>query len=312
MLAESQMNEEQPVIDDTLVRRLIATQFPQWAELSVRPMTPGGWDNRIFRLGQHMLVRMPSAADYELQVEKEHRWLPRLVRSLPLPIPTPLAMGRPGEGYPWKWSVYGWIDGDTALATPTGIADLHSFATSLAQFLIALQCIDPTGGPSPGPHNFYRGGALATYDAETREAVAALKGRVDVDTATHVWEAALATAWPGPPVWVHGDVHAGNLLLKGGRLSAVLDFGQLGVGDPACDLSIAWTLFEGDSRETFRTALPRDAGTWARGRAWALWKAMIVAAGLTGANAVEAARSRRVIEEVLTDHRPHRPGGCTT
>ena len=233
MLAESQMNEEQPVIDDTLVRRLIATQFPQWAELSVRPMTPGGWDNRIFRLGQHMLVRMPSAADYELQVEKEHRWLPRLVRSLPLPIPTPLAMGRPGEGYPWKWSVYGWIDGDTALATPTGIADLHSFATSLAQFLIALQCIDPTGGPSPGPHNFYRGGALATYDAETREAVAALKGRVDVDTATHVWEAALATAWPGPPVWVHGDVHAGNLLLKGGRLSAVLDFGQLGVGRPS-------------------------------------------------------------------------------
>jgi len=290
---------EQPVIDDTLVRRMVTTQFPHWADLPVRSVAAGGWDNRSFHLGDGMIVRLPSSADYAAQVEKEHRWLPKLAPLLPLPIPTPLAMGKPASGYPWRWSIYRWIDGDTA--TPERIRDLSGFAASLAQFLVALQRIDPTGGPAPGLHNFFRGGSLTTYDAETRQAIAVLSGKIDTAAATEVWEAALRTTCNRSPVWIHGDVSAGNLLVQEGRLSSVIDFGMLGVGDPACDLSIAWTLFDGESREAFRAMLPLDPDTWARGRAWALWKALIVAAGLAETNAVEASVSWRIIDRVLEE-----------
>ena len=286
-------------IDETLARGLVSTQFPQWADLPVKLLAGSGWDNRTFRLGEHMVVRLPSAADYALQVEKEQEWLPRLASFLPLQIPTPLAMGEPADGYPWKWSIYRWLEGDTA--AHERIADLSDFATSLAQFLIALQRIDPTGGPLPGPHNFYRGGALTIYDTETRQAIAALDDSIDVDAATEIWGEALAATWHGSPMWIHGDVSAGNLLVEGGRLSSVIDFGMLGVGDPACDLSVAWTLLGGESREVFRAMLPLDAGTWARARGWTLWKASIVAAGLTDAVAFGAAEARRTIDELLAD-----------
>lgn len=295
------MNIDLPAIDDTLVRRLVATQFPQWASLPVRPVAQGGWDNRTFHLGEHMVARLPSDEAYVVQVQKEHRWLPRLAPLLPLAIPEPVAVGEPASGCPWQWSIYRWIEGLTA--SPERVADLRDFAITLGQFLATLQRIDPRDGPSPGPHNFHRGGLLTTYDSETRKAIAALKGRIDVVAATEVWEAALATNWHGSPVWIHGDVSGGNLLVREGLLSAIIDFGMLGVGDPACDLSIAWTLFEGESREAFRDTLPLDAGTWARGRAWALWKALIVAAGITETNAIESARPWPIIGEVLTDHR---------
>jgi aminoglycoside phosphotransferase (APT) family kinase protein len=288
-------------IDNTLVRHLVANQFPQWKDLPVQPVSFGGWDNRTFHLGEHMLVRLPSAAGYAEQVEKEHQWLPKLSPFLPLPIPEPIVMGEPGNDYPWKWSIYRWLEGDTAAAAP--INDLSNFATSLAQFLKAFQRIDTTGGPLPGEHNFYRGGTLATYDAETRQAIALLSGRIDVGTATEVWEKALATTWIHSPLWIHGDISLGNLLLQEGRLSAVIDFGGLAIGDPACDLAIAWTLFKGESRDAFFKLLPLDLDTWARGRAWALWKALIIAAGLTKSNAVEAAHPWRIIEEVLEDHK---------
>lgn len=281
------------------MRRLIAEQFPQWKHLPVQAVAVGGWDNRTFHLGDQMLVRLPSAEEYAMKVEKEQKWLPRLAPLLPLQIPEPLAMGEPGDVYPWRWSIYRWLEGDTAAIAR--IADLDDFATSLAQFLIALQHIDTTDGPLAGPHNCYRGGPLTTYDSETRKAIAALKGKIDVDAATEVWETALATTWHGSPLWVHGDVSTGNLLIKEGKLSAVIDFGGLGVGDPACDLVIAWNFFRGPSRKTFRALLPLDEGTWARGRAWALWKALIVYAGLSGTNPLEVENSRRVIDEVLAD-----------
>ena len=287
-------------VDSSLVRRLVSGQFPQWGALPVRPVEPGGWDNQSFRLGEHMLVRFPTAEHYAAQVEKEHRWLPRLAPSLPLEIPASLAIGKPANGYPWKWSIYRWIDGDTA--APERITDLLDFARSLAQFLIALQRIDATEGPRPGRHNFYRGGSLKTYDAETKQAIAILKGKVDARVATEVWNSALATNWARAPVWIHGDISAGNLLLRGGRLSAVIDFGLLGVGDPACDLVIAWTLFSGESREAFRAMIPLDSATWARGRGCALWKALIVAAGLNETNALESAQCLHIIGEVLEGH----------
>jgi aminoglycoside phosphotransferase (APT) family kinase protein len=235
------------------------------------------------------------------RVEKEQHWLPRLAPLLPLPIPVPMAMGEPAEGYPWHWSIYRWLDGE--VATIERIADLRQFATALANFLVALQRADAAGGPPPGQHNFFRGGPLTVYDGETRQALDALDGKIDTDAATAVWDAALAATWHGSSVWFHGDISYGNLLVENGRLSAVIDFGTSGVGDPSCDLAIAWTLFEGESRDSFRTALPVDDATWARGRGWTLWKALIVFAGLAGANPLEAEKSRRVIDEVLADHR---------
>jgi aminoglycoside phosphotransferase (APT) family kinase protein len=287
-------------IDTALVARLVRTQFPQWSELSITAVEPNGWDNRTFRLGPDLLVRLPSAQSYAAQVRKEHRWLPVLAPQLPLPIPEPVAMGEPAESYPWNWSVYRWLDG--VPASIAAIDDLPQLAVALAHFLTCLQQIDASGGPAPGPHNFFRGGGLQTYDAETRKTIAAVRDRIDADMATAVWEAGLAATWQGTPVWVHGDVAAGNLLVRDGRLAAVIDFGSSGVGDPACDVTIAWTLLSGESREVFRAALPLDEATWARGRGWALWKALITYAGNLETDPAAAAAARRVIEEVLVEH----------
>jgi aminoglycoside phosphotransferase (APT) family kinase protein len=286
--------------DAALVRRLVAAQFPRWADLPVKPIDLDGWDNTTFRLGEDMGVRLPSAARYAPQVEKEHRWLPKLAPLLLLPIPVPLAKGAPTDGYPFPWSVYRWLEGETAAVGR--IDDLCRFATALAQFLSALYRIDPAGGPPPGRHNFFRGGPLRVYDAETQRAIAALDGKIDTDAASAVWEAALKATWHGSPVWFHGDISSGNLLVEGGRLSAVIDFGTSGVGDPSCDLAIAWTLFGGESRDAFRAALRLDDATWARGRGWTLWKGLITLAEHMNTNPSEAGNARRVIDEVLTDH----------
>jgi aminoglycoside phosphotransferase (APT) family kinase protein len=286
-------------IDASLVRRLIEAQFPEWAHLPIEPVASGGWDNRTFHLGAHMSVRLPSAAAYAPQVEKEHRWLPVLAAQLPLPIPAPLAMGAPTADYPWRWSVYRWLDGEPATRAP--IADRCAFAIDLAKFLAALQRIDAADGPAAGVQNFHRGGPLATYDAETRAAIATLGRAVDADAASAVWAAGLSAPWLGAPVWLHGDVSAGNLLVRDGALGAVIDFGLSGVGDPACDLAIAWTFFKGESRRAFRANLPLDDGAWARGKGWALWKALITCAGAPGKNAPEIDAARRVMDEVLSD-----------
>jgi aminoglycoside phosphotransferase (APT) family kinase protein len=159
------------------------------------------------------------------------------------------------------------------------------------------------GEPTPGAHNFDRGGVLATYDDEARTAIAQLDGKIDGAAAAAVWGAALATEWQTAPVWIHGDISPGNLLVRGGRLSAVIDFGLCAVGDPACDFAIAWTTFDDESRDAFRAVLATDAQTWARARGWALWKAMIVAAGIAQTNALEARQAWRTIDAVLMNHR---------
>ncbi len=283
-------------IDAPLVRRLVASQFPRWADLPVTPVEPGGWDNRTFRLGREMSVRLPSAERYAAQVATEHQWLPRLAPSLPLPIPVPIAHGTPAEGYPWSWSVYRWLDGRSAAIAPVG--DLTRLARALARFLTALRRIDATGGPRPGPRNFHRGGSLSTYDAEARGAMRALGGSLDTTRARRIWDVSLDSSWSEPPVWVHGDVSPGNLLVRGGRLSAVIDFGCLGVGDPACDLAIAWTFLTPESRRAFRAALAVDDATWRRGRGWALWKAMITLADPSSSR-TGAEQARHTITAVL-------------
>jgi aminoglycoside phosphotransferase (APT) family kinase protein len=281
-----------------LVRRLVDTQFPQWAALPLTPVARNGWDNTTYRLGDELLVRVPTGAWYAKAVEKEHRWLPLLAPHLPLPIPVPVAMGAPGGDYPFPWSVYRWLEGEVfSLAR---VADMTAFAADLAAFLAALQRIDATGGPPPGEHNFFRGDSPRVYDRETHAALATLGNRVDSDACREVWAAALASQWDRPPVWVHGDIAPGNLLLRDGKLGAVIDFGTSAIGDPACDLAIAFTTFSGASRAAFRKTLGLDAATWARGRGWTLWKALIVIAATEKAD--EAAECARVIREVIADH----------
>jgi aminoglycoside phosphotransferase (APT) family kinase protein len=259
-------------ITPAVVRRLLAEQFPAWADLPVTRVELDGWDNTTLRLGDDMSVRLPSSSDYTAQVEKEHRWLPFLAPLLPLPIPHPLALGMPTTEFPRPWSVYRWLPGD--LPSLDRIADLDRFAADIAAFLRALYRIDAGDGPVAGRHSQFRGGPLTVWDAQTRGAIAAL-ANIDGATATAVWEAALAAEFRGDPVWFHGDVTATNLLVTEGALSAVIDWGCSGVGDPACDVAIAWTLFHGESRRTFRRALGIDDSMWTRGRGWALWKALL-------------------------------------
>jgi aminoglycoside phosphotransferase (APT) family kinase protein len=283
-----------------LVSRLVRTQFPQWAQLPIRPVEVDGWDNATFRLGDTMSVRLPSAEHYVEAVAKEHRWLPILAPQLPLPVPQPLAMGAPGSGFPWPWSVYRWIDG-TPVTTET-ITDLPQFAADLADFLTALYTLDPADGPPPGTHNFFRGGPLTVYDGEMRQQLDALNGHIDTALAAEVWQVALTAAWHGSPVWFHGDAQPGNLLLDHGRLSAVLDFGGCGVGDPACDTTIAWTFLSGDSSRIFRERLPLDSATWVRGRGWAIWKATKVLVAALDNDPQDAALTKGVIQKILADH----------
>jgi aminoglycoside phosphotransferase (APT) family kinase protein len=291
---------ERSAITSGLASRLVAAQFPQWASLPIYPVEVNGHDNVTFRLGESMSVRLPAGDDYVPQVAKEHRWLPELARHLPLPIPQPLAMAAPGCGYPWPWSVYQWLDGEPAATAH--ITDLPQFAADLAGFLATLYEIDITGGPLAGYETCFFGVPLTHWDSQTRQAIAILSQELDTQLAIDVWEAALAAPWDGPAVWFHGDVSASNLLVSQGGLSAVIDFGIAGVGDPACDTAITWTFFTGESRRTYKERLPADDATWTRGRGWALWKALITLVRARPDHGAEAARARDVICAVLAEH----------
>jgi aminoglycoside phosphotransferase (APT) family kinase protein len=289
--------------------RLVAGQFPQWASLPVVPVKLNGWDNVTFRLGDELSIRLPSADRYVAQVGKEHHWLPVLAPRLPLPIPEPVAMGRPSDEFPRPWSVYRWIAGEPASADQ--VTDPTGFACSLAGFLTALRAIDASDGPPAGAHNFFRGGPLATYDEQTRQLIRLTADDIDAGAATTVWDAALASTWEQAPVWVHGDVTGSNLLIADGALRAVIDFGGMAVGDPACDLGMEWTFFTGDSTAVFRRGLHLDEATWARGRGWALWKALREIGGEKEGrgDAQDAARRfgwrhspRQVVDLVIADH----------
>ncbi|HEX9056562.1 MAG TPA: aminoglycoside phosphotransferase family protein [Ktedonobacterales bacterium] len=295
-MSSGKMHDDEVETDVALVRRLLAAQFPQWASLPLTPVSSAGTDNALYRLGDEMVVRLPRIHWAVGSVDKEHQWLPRLAPLLPLAIPVPLAKGTPGEGYPWHWSIYQWLDGENA--TTARIDDPSEMARELARFIAALRRIDATGGPPSG-----RGVPLALRDAETRAAISALDGMLDTGAVTAAWEAALrAPAWDGPPLWLHGDLLAGNLLVQGGRLSAVLDWGGLGVGDPACDVMVAWSVFSAGTRDTFRAALAVDDAMWARGRGWALSFGLIALPYYQHSNPVLAGIARRAIDEALADH----------
>ena len=300
-MSNSKMHIDEVDTNVSLVRQLLNTQFPQWANLPIEPAHSAGTGNALYRLDDDMVVRLPRIPSAVGQVDKEQKWLPRLAPFLPLNIPVPLAKGKPSDGYPWHWSVYRWIEGEDATTAP--INDPRQAATDLAQFIIALQGIEATGGPPPGEHNFYRGVPLAMRDHETREAIAALHDVFDVSQLTAAWDAAVETpAWNTAPVWIHGDLHAANLLVQKGKLSAVIDFGGLGVGDPACDVMAAWAFLSAENRALFRDVLQVDDATWARGRGWALSFGLIALPYYQTTNPVLAGIARHAINEVLGDH----------
>jgi aminoglycoside phosphotransferase (APT) family kinase protein len=248
-----------------------------------------------------MAVRLPRIESAAEQVDKEQRWLPKLASHLPLAIPIPIARGTPAEEYRWFWSIYPWLEGENA--TPERINDPSQAATDLAHFIATLQRIDPAGGPPPGSHNFFRGVPLAMRDSRTRTAIDSLQNMVDTNLVTAAWEEALRTpAWRGPPIWIHGDLQSGNLLANQGRLTAVIDFGGLGVGDPACDLAVAWNMFSAETRGVFRKALSVNDTTWARGRGWALSFGLIALPYYQRTNPTLADIARHAINEVLADY----------
>jgi len=292
------MHRDEVTVDETVVRRLLAAQFPEWADLPLEAVEPRGTDNWLFRLGGELVVRLPCRERTVATLVRERTWLARLA-GLPLEIPLPVAAGKPGAGYAWTWSVYRWLEGENAIDAP--IADLAQAAMDLAALLEALRRFDPVGGPDPGEENFFRGAPPETFDSRVRADLAQLRDEIDVEAATAVWDAALrAPGREGPPVWVHGDLDRRNLLTRQGRLAAVVDFGCVGVGDPACDVAVAWKVLSAETRDTFRSALAIDAATWTRARGWVVSQALGALAYYTPeTNPTLVAEARRWLADAL-------------
>jgi aminoglycoside phosphotransferase (APT) family kinase protein len=267
------MHVDEIEIDEALVRRLLREQFPQWADLTLRRIEPAGTDNAIFRLGDELSLRLPRRAGPTEPGGKQFDWLPRLAALLPVDVPVPIAQGQPSANYPWFWEIHGWIAGDTL---PVEAVDAITAVGDLAALVRALQAVDPAGAP-PG-----RGIPLAERDREIRYWLERFEG--DPRVAAE-WERALAApAWDGPPVWHHGDLDLRNWVVRDGRISGVIDWGSMGVGDPACDVMVAWKLHSVDARDAFREALPTDDATWERARGWALSQAVAILAYYTPEN----------------------------
>ncbi|PRY62345.1 aminoglycoside phosphotransferase family protein [Glycomyces artemisiae] len=279
-----------------LARALVAEQFPHWSHLPVEPVARQGWDNRTFRLGDELTVRLPTGPTYALAVAKEDRVLPLLAAHLPLPVPAPVATGAPSADYPHPWSVRRWLTGNTLQDSDI---DRTECARDLGAALTALRAVPAADGPAAGRHSFYRGCHPSAYADEVQLALHRLDGEIDTAACEAVWDAGMRTVWQGPPVWFHGDVSPGNLLAEHGRLSALIDFGTCGTGDPASDLQIAWGYFDFEERRVFRAAAGLDAGTWARARAWTLWKALIMIAEVSGSDPDGV--QRRILKAVLDD-----------
>jgi aminoglycoside phosphotransferase (APT) family kinase protein len=282
-------------IDEALVRSLLEDQHP---DLAGRPLAlvDNGWDNVLFRLGDDLAVRLPRRALAVPLVEHELRWLPELAPRLPLPIPAPVRAGRPGPGYPWPWSVVPWIPGRSGLKAP--IHDLADAAQELGGFLRALH----QPAPVDAPRSPYRGIPLAERDALTLRSIDALEGEVDGGEVRALWaQLRDAPPWQGPRVWVHGDTHPGNLVVDGGHLVGVVDFGDLNGGDPASDLAVAWMLLPHEHRGAFRSAADaEDDHLWTRARGWALALGLVILA-TSSDNPSYAALARRTLDAVLTD-----------
>ena len=288
-------------IDSHLAHLLIQEQFPEYADLPITSVEKQGHDNRTYRLGKSLLIRLPTAESYALKVPKEQALLPKLAPHLTLRIPSPIKMGVASSKYPYSFSIYAWIDGKSLNQIRLDDLQLESIAPDLALFLRELQGIKDVDGPPPGQHNWWRGDHVSFYGKDAREQIAALSTWLDASKALHLWENASETRWNKEPVWIHGDFAPGNILMHNGKVSAVIDFGGMGVGDPACDLVIAWTLLHAKARKAFIHALNLDEATWLRARAWALWKATFELCSIADKQSSAAQEHLKIVNAVLSD-----------
>lgn len=283
-------------IDAPLVRRLVAAQFPRWAGLPVRAVRSTATVNAIYRLGDDLYVRLPRVREWAQDLDKERRWLPKLAPHPSLRVPEPVAMGRPAGSYPFPWAVYGWIEGRPY--SDEIVDDEHQAARDLARFVAGLRRIDPVADAPRGGRR-----PLRELDGVTRAAIESSRGVIDNFAAIAAWERALeAPAWSGAPVWVHADLLRPNLLVRGGRLCAVIDFGGVGVGDPAFDVIPAWSVISRAGRETFRDALDVDDETWNRACGYALHQAAMIIPYYPETNPAFVTLAKRTVEEILSDH----------
>jgi aminoglycoside phosphotransferase (APT) family kinase protein len=289
------MHTDELPTDVALVQRLLAAQFPEWAALPIERVPSSGTDNALYRLGDDMVVRLPRIDWAAKDVETDARWLPVLAPRLPVELPELLAHGQPAESYPWDWGVYKWLEGENPVVG--SLVSPEVLAMDIARFVTALRELDVPGAP-PGS----RGAPLATRDAETRTAIAELDGTIDTDSVTAVWDGALQVPpWPGPLIWTHGDLLRGNLLLRDGRLTGVIDWSGAGVGDPAADLIAAWSVLPADAREILREELAVDDAMWLRGRGLALSVALLQVPYYRETNPELAGNGLHIIEQVLAD-----------
>lgn len=288
------MHADELDVDAALVRRLLVGQFPEWDELPLERVPSSGTENALFRLGTDMVVRLPRVASATAGIARDFQWLPLLAPRLPVAVPVPLARGLPAEGYPWPWGVYPWLEGTNP--TPGSPTDAEALANDAAAFVAALHAVDLRDGPPA-----FRG-ILTTRDDATRAAIAACDGLVDTRAVTAAWESALDAPGPsGAPVWVHGDLLPGNLLVARGRLAAVIDWSGVGLGDEACDLIVAWAVLPAEARPAFRAATRAGDAEWARGRGWALSIALIALPYYKHTNREFADLARHIIREVLAE-----------
>lgn len=293
--APGRMHADEVEVDEDLVHRLVAAQFPLWAGLPKQRMASSGTDNAIYRLGDAYGIRLPRIGWAVDQVAKEAEWLPRLARHLPAAVPEPVAVGEAGYGYPYPWLVFRWVEGVDALAGPAG--DWADLAGQAAAFVLALQAIETTGAPPAGT----RGGPLAAVDGPTRAAVERMAGMIDLARAMAIWEEALeADPWPGPGVWVHGDLLPGNVVLHNQVLAGIIDWSAAGVGDPACEAMLGWAM-PAPARADYRQALGFDDATWARGRGWALQQAVFFIPYYEKTIPTAVAAAWRRLEAILAD-----------
>jgi aminoglycoside phosphotransferase (APT) family kinase protein len=284
------MHEHELETDVGLVRRLLAAQFPHWALLPIEPVESAGTVNALYRLGDDLVVRLPRTARWSVgALDREALWLPRLAPLLPVSIPVPLAKGAPADGYPREWGIYPWLEGENPREGDDALA------AGLAAFVEALHGVDLPGVPPAS-----RGSSLARWDEAARRGLAALAGVIDTDAAAAAWDAALAAPeWPGPAVWIHGDLMPANLLVVDGALTGVIDWEISGRGDPACDLMVAWNLLSAAGRARFRAELGIDDATWERGRGWALWTGLAALPYYKETNPVLAENARYRLGQVL-------------
>ena len=288
------MHDDEVPVEDSLVRRLINSQFPQWSGLALHRIPSTGTDNAIYRLGDEMGVRLPRIHWAVSQVDKEWVWLRRLAPDLPVPVPIPLAKGEPGLGYPYPWLVYPWIKGEDL--QHAGGLDLNHAARDVAAFVVALQRADLRDEPPLGA----RAGTLALLDREARWAIGRLEG-FDVDRVMSIWDAARrAEEWGEVPVWTHGDLLAANLIMRDGSLAGVIDWSGSGIGDPACDAQLAW-FFPPEPRAVFLNALGFDAATRARARGWVVWQTAMFIPYYAETIPDAVATAKRRLQAVLDD-----------